>query len=84
MDVPCVNKHHDHAHHHQTSEQAKCYNITILARLGHYVAEHQCDWDLLLQLFNYAYYTKEHCSTRMSRLVWCFHAYYPDKPHFLH
>lgn len=48
------------AYHLHTSEKAERFNENIFARLGHYVAEHQPDWDLFVQILAYAYYTQGH------------------------
>lgn len=42
------------AYHPQTKGQVEHYNKTIVTRLRHYVAEHQRDWDTLVQPLTYA------------------------------
>lgn len=41
------------AFHMHTNRQVKRYNKAIVARLHHSVADHQHDWDLLVQLLLY-------------------------------
>jgi len=42
------------AYHPQCNGQTERYNKTIIARLRHYVDEHQSDWDEFVQPLTYA------------------------------
>jgi len=53
------------AYHPQTNGQTERYNKTIVARLRHYVAENQADWDEYVQPLTYAYNAQVHRSTRV-------------------
>lgn len=46
------------AYHPQISGQVEQYDKTIVPSLCYYVAEHQCDWNLILQVLTYAYNTR--------------------------
>ena len=50
-------------YHPQTNGQMERYNSTLIARLRHYVAEHQWNWDAFVQPLTYAYRTQVHRST---------------------
>lgn len=51
------------AYHRETNLQTERYNKTIIARLRHYVAEHQKDWDHYIQSLTYSYDAQVHRST---------------------
>ena len=51
------------AYHPQTNGQVERFNKTLAARLRHYVAEHQKDWDEFVQPLTYAYNMQVHRST---------------------
>ena len=53
-------------YHPQTNGQVERYNRTLVARLRHYVAENQADWDDFVQPLTYAYNTQVHRSTGRS------------------
>lgn len=44
-------------YHPQTNGQAERLNRILIARLRHYVAEHQHDWDIFMQPLAYTYNT---------------------------
>lgn len=52
--------------HPQTNGQKERYNKTMAARLRHYVAGNQRDWDKYLQPLTYAYNIQVHRSTNMA------------------
>lgn len=52
------------AYHPQTNGQTERYNKTIVARLRHYVAEHQSDWDVYVQPLTYDYHSQVHSSKK--------------------
>ena len=51
------------AYHPQTNGQTERFNRTLVARLRHYVEEHQRDWDDYVQPLTFAYNTQVHRST---------------------
>ena len=51
------------AYHPQTNGQVERFNKTLAARLRHYVAEHQKDWDEFVQPLTYANNMQVHRST---------------------
>ena len=53
-------------YHPQANGQVERYNRTLVARLRHYVAENQRDWDEFVQPLTYAYNTQVHRSTGRS------------------
>ena len=55
-------------YHPQTNGQTERYNSSIIARLRHYVAEHQRNWDTFVQPLTYAYNTQVHRSTKCTPL----------------
>lgn len=54
------------AYHPQNSRQAQRFIQAIIARLCHYVAKHQEDWDLYEKFLLYAYNTHAHRSINIS------------------
>lgn len=54
------------AHHPQTNGQTERYYKTIVARLSHYVAENQPDWDEYVRPLTYAYNLQLNKSNRVS------------------
>lgn len=42
-------------YHLQTNEQIERFNATRMSRLGHYLAEHERDWDISVFLLTYPY-----------------------------
>lgn len=51
------------AYHSHTNRQVESYNKTAIACLRHYIASHQCDWDIFVQPFTYAYNKQAYLST---------------------
>ena len=51
------------AYHPQTNGQAERFNRTIVARMRHYVNEHQTDWDDYVQPLTYGYNCQVHRTT---------------------
>lgn len=54
--------------HPQTSGQVEQLNKTIIARLRHYLTEHQRDWDINVQPLTYACNAQMSCSTNLTPL----------------
>lgn len=69
--VPCLKHFTNSAYYWQINGQAEHYNKTIVARLRHYVVEHQRNWDVFTKLLRYAYGTQMHFTmgTTSFRLV---------------
>ena len=51
------------AYHPQTNGQVERFDKTLAAKIRHYVAEHQKDWDEFVQPLTYAYDMQVHRST---------------------
>lgn len=51
------------AYHPQSNGQTERYNETIVARVRHYVEEHQSNWDAAFQSLMCAYNNQFHIST---------------------
>lgn len=66
------------AYHFQANEQVEQYYRTLIATLGHYVAEHQREWDIFVPPAMHAYITEVGrltATTRISSVL---------SSHFLH
>lgn len=50
----------------ETNGLVEHYNCTIVARLQHYVADHQCNWDLCMEALTYENNTQTHHATALS------------------
>lgn len=53
-------------HHPQIHEQVEWYSKTLVARLRHYIEEHQIDWDMAVQPFTCGYNTQANLITQTS------------------